>query len=115
MAAPVKPRSSPAVPVAPAVAPVAAPVVALARPVAAAPVMPPARPMVAAPVEIDVELVPPSELAALAPAAAEPVIAPRPTVKRSKKGLLIGVAVGAVVLSCGCAGVVGLVVNYLNQ
>lgn len=102
-AAPVKPRSSPAVPVAP---PVAAPVVA-------PPVVAPARPVAAPPVEVDVELVPPSELAALAPVVAEPVIAPRPTAGRNTRPLLIGVIAGVVLLSCGCAGVLGWVISKM--
>jgi serine/threonine protein kinase len=100
-----------------------APVVATpvkSRPVAVAPVVArpaPVRAIAAAPVPIDVELVPPTQ-APKAPKAPEvpspePVIASRPALKRDRKGLLVGIIIGAVVLSCGCAGVVGWAVSQV--
>jgi eukaryotic-like serine/threonine-protein kinase len=100
---PAAPKPAPAVPVAmPAAAPVAAPVL---RPVIAAP----------SPDEIDVELVPPSALQpppSTAPSKATPLIVPPSAVRtRPTPRLLIGIGVAALALSCGCAGLVGMLIK----
>jgi eukaryotic-like serine/threonine-protein kinase len=102
---PAKPRSSPAVPLAPPVAPAVAPPVAPA-------VAPPARPVAiaATPAAIDVELVPLQELPGSGPLIAPPI---GPIARSNKKALLIGIIVGAVVLSCGCAGLGAWAVSKL--
>jgi serine/threonine protein kinase len=84
----------------------AVPVAAAALPRAEA--VKPARPVAVppSPDEIDVELVSPDELPA-----PEPVIAARPAARTNKTALIIGIVVAALLVPCGCAGIVFLVVK----
>jgi eukaryotic-like serine/threonine-protein kinase len=74
----------------------------------------PVAPTAFSPDDIDVELVSPHEQSTVAPAAEPllaPMIAPRPTARRNKRALIIGIAVGALVASCGCVGILGIVIK----